>query len=370
MGSPAPNPGKELRGIQYLRGLAASLVVFEHVSSMSELPKYFGAAPLGGFMAVGAVGVDLFFVISGFIIVYVSLHSAQLSPRMSARTFITRRFVRIVPFLWVCVLAYALLRIAGRGAFEAGPYIRALTLFPIGSVLPNTVWTLRHEFLFYLVFTSCLSLRQLRFAPLALWLGVSILYGIANTAPAQATDSASAQLLGFVLNKVNILFGFGVLAGMLFCAYGDRLRLAFSPLTYLALTVALLLVCNVFDYQRGNFPQVFIVGLICLAILACALASHDLGGGGLPGPLDQLAGQLGDASYSIYLTHLIFVSAVIGVLSKHYPHANLLLVLLGVSIATIAAGVACHHLVERPVLRWSRRILEPARAPATVAERS
>lgn len=71
---------REIEGIQYLRGIAACAVVIDHAAGMTALPKYFGDAVWGGFLQRGYIGVDLFFMISGFIICIVSLERTMLSP--------------------------------------------------------------------------------------------------------------------------------------------------------------------------------------------------------------------------------------------------------------------------------------------------
>ena len=72
-----------------------------------------------------------------------------LAPAANAEYIVLRSGARL------CVTGYAALRFVGRdGSSELEPYLRALTLFPIGPVNPSQAWTLRHEFLFYLVFAT------------------------------------------------------------------------------------------------------------------------------------------------------------------------------------------------------------------------
>jgi exopolysaccharide production protein ExoZ len=165
--SPKGADAHALTGIQYVRAAAALVVILDHASEKMAQPKYFGRAPLGGVFEAGSVGVDVFFCLSGFIIVYIALDRAGAA-KMPAWTFVKRRFARIVPFMWLVVIAYAALRLGARGAFPVWNYVRALSLFPIGEVDPSVVWTLRHEWLFYLVFgLSFLSGRRWLFG---LWL--------------------------------------------------------------------------------------------------------------------------------------------------------------------------------------------------------
>jgi Acyltransferase family len=126
------SPNKEIIGVQYLRGLAALGVVVAHTSVTADFPKYFGREILGGFLAYGGSGVDLFFVISGFIMCATALKGPQLEPALSAAAFAAKRFTRIIPLMWVAVLSYILLRYLGRRIVHPIPYLRAFFLFPAG----------------------------------------------------------------------------------------------------------------------------------------------------------------------------------------------------------------------------------------------
>ena len=145
--------GGRLIGIQYLRGIAAILVVLSHAEGMANQDKYFGTKAWNGILHQGSLGVSLFFVISGFIIAYVALAENTLAPRLNIVRFLKKRAVRILPFMWICIIGYAILRYLGRGSFYPTLYIRAMVLWPIGEISPNVIWTLRHEMLFYFVFS-------------------------------------------------------------------------------------------------------------------------------------------------------------------------------------------------------------------------
>ena len=137
-----------LGGLQYVRGLAATMVVLDHTSAMLALPKYLGKVTFGKFFDGGAGGVDIFFTLSGFIIFFVSF-SDSFVRKISFRDFILRRFVRIIPFMWVAVLVYAGLQTLGRSTHDFPSVLRAVVLWPTGTVTPNVIWTLRHEFLLF-----------------------------------------------------------------------------------------------------------------------------------------------------------------------------------------------------------------------------
>src|SRR4051812_24121667 len=95
-------PG-DVVGVQYLRGIAALAVVIDHAAGMTASQKYFGRDVLEGALSYGAIGVDIFFMISGFIITIISLGKENLEPTVSMRDFFVRRFIRIVPLMWTAI---------------------------------------------------------------------------------------------------------------------------------------------------------------------------------------------------------------------------------------------------------------------------
>jgi exopolysaccharide production protein ExoZ len=339
---------RELIGIQYLRGLAALLVVFEHANIVIGLPKYFSRQPVPFEFYGGPAGVDLFFVISGFIIAYITLHPSSLWPRVEIGDFLWRRFARIIPFLWICVAIYAALRFLGRdGSFELAPYLRAFTLFPIGPLNPTQAWTLRHEFLFYLMFASVFWLPRLRFIPLALWmLSPLIFFAIVN--PSEPTTAA--ELLGFLFNRLNLLFGFGFAVSLVYLKRPQW----FAPsipsgmVVCIVLSVLYLALFMVISYVHLSIADVLIAGLGGSAILYVGLRVRSEP---VPGIVDRIGHALGDASYAIYLSHGIFISGVVGFWSRRYPEASVVPVLLVCVIGALVFGFLTHRYIELPVVR-------------------
>lgn len=135
--------------IQYLRGLAAALVLASHAL------LYPLVEPDLGFGRLGWLGVILFFVISGFIMVTVTGES-----RFSARDFLRRRFIRVVPMYWAATLIAALLALAVPHLFkttvyDTGEVVLSLLFIPFynpasGGIHPlyKLGWTLNYEVFF------------------------------------------------------------------------------------------------------------------------------------------------------------------------------------------------------------------------------
>lgn len=339
---------RELFGVQYLRGIAAILVVLSHITAQCTFPKYFNREIFGSFFLAGTVGVELFFVISGFIITYVSLSNYTLQPTLSAGSFLQKRFQRIVPFMWICIIGYAILKSMGRGSFPITPYLRAMVLFPVGEVQPNVIWTLKHEFLFYSLF--CLFGIYLRKWPylIAWFLSPFIWFAFFN-------DDASffSELGEFLFNKVNILFGMGFLLGIAYKKgfFTYSINTGFSFVWSLLLSIPLLLFAYVSGQERIDlaFNFAIISGIISTALLLFGISL-------IPKEpmnyMDRVGLLLGDASYSIYLTHSAIISAMLGVWSKFQPNANLIMVLITVFAACLLVGVVIHKWVEKPLISF------------------
>jgi peptidoglycan/LPS O-acetylase OafA/YrhL len=339
---------KQLNGIQHLRGLAASLVVAEHANLVIGLPKYFGRQPVPFDFFGGAAGVDLFFVVSGFIIASITLEPSSLQPHGGIGDFLWRRFARIVPFLWLCVATYAALRFVGRdGSFELAPYLRALTLFPIGPVNPSQAWTLRHEFLFYLVFATIFWRSGPRLFLVGAWMLSPLLF-FSMAGPAQ--PSTGHELLGFVFNRLNLLFGFGFLASLAYLRRPDWFVEAVpNGMTVLTGLCGLyLLLFMLVSYSHLETADVLLAGIGASLILYVALRVR---AAPAPGLIDRAGLALGDASYAIYLTHGAVISAILGVWSRLAPDSNVHVVALVCVAGSLGAGILIHRYVERPMVR-------------------
>lgn len=154
-----------LRSIQVLRGIAACAVALMHSVASHGVSE-------PGFYAIGAAGVDLFFVISGFII-------ATVAPGKTAGQFIAGRVRRIYPMWWIAVAPWLLVV-----PFDWEMFFASITLWPIfGSFVlpPNSIgWTLSFEVLFYAAMALGIMTRPL--VPLAIFAACLIL-SLLTTSP-------------------------------------------------------------------------------------------------------------------------------------------------------------------------------------------
>ncbi|MET4330381.1 exopolysaccharide production protein ExoZ [Bradyrhizobium sp. i1.15.2] len=332
----------EIFGIQYLRGIAAGAVVADHATGMAAFPKYFGSEAFSGVLLTGARGVDLFFLISGFIIAVVSLTPRSLEARVSPYEFARRRLIRIVPLMWLAIGSYMALRLLGRGSFDLWPYLRALTLWPAGDVNPSHLWTLRNEAFFYFLFASTfLGVRGIRWAA-ALWVVAAVLYPTSGIS--DGPTLTYQQWMYAFAHPANVEFAAGLGLALIWLRSNRgqpfSLRLLW-PVCVVWFAVTIHFVSSLL----GDWPRVYIdliwaaafLPLLTLAVLAKTIPS-------------RLGLLLGDASFSIYLFHPHFISAVLGVWSAVAPSTPVWIVVIATSLIAIGCGVIIHLTVERWIL--------------------
>jgi len=348
---------EQFAGIQYLRGLAAVVVILDHVTVMSQLTKYFGPAYsiLGNFFSSGFVGVELFFVISGFIIVYVSLKGKTLERKITPSDFFLHRFTRIIPFLWICIIGFAALKVMSRGAFPLWDYVRSVTLFPVGEVEPKTIWTLRHEFLFYAIFCLFMIKGNLNWKPLLLWFLAPVIWFTFNL-NLLVSAGFFHLLLDFIFNRVNILFGLGFLIGILYLKgfINFKVNSRFGFLICILSVVPLLLVAyetSIGSFKSSYFIQILVAGILSFFMVIIGTSIKIDGELNL---FNRLGLLLGNASYSIYLTHSGTVSAVLGIWSKRQINASPVALLIVTTIISCIVGIVVHLVVEKPLIKIIR----------------
>lgn len=219
----------KLPSIQVLRGAAALLVVLYHTRSleMAGIAAAGGTeAPLvNGLFASGFAGVDLFFVISGFIMVWVT-DAARSGPATSA-DFLFARLTRIYPVWWMAAalgLAYALLSgevllsdvqsgLQSPGGNAEFDYVLKSFLLIPQQEFPILLigWTLVHEVYFYIVFALILLLpRQFMTWALLAW-GIAIV----GASLAGLSTHTAKDLLTLVIHPMTMEFIFGAAVGLM-----------------------------------------------------------------------------------------------------------------------------------------------------------
>lgn len=356
--------------VQALRAFAALLVALHHGQhEAAAIGARTGLAFSPSALLPWPAGVDVFFVISGFIMVHAS---GPLFGRPGARRlFLARRIARIVPLYWLVSAFFLALVLAAPGSFaggqgEGGPsaaYVAGSFLFlpmlrPDGTAQPlyGLGWTLHFEMAFYLVFALALGLsrRAAVGAVCAALAGLVLVHAIVPGLPMPLAFWSEPVILEFALGA-----GLGLARAEGLSLPGPlRAVSALAGLAALAATAHLV-------GEPGGFVRPLSQGLpAALLVAAAALGRprHDAPEKAAS-PSVRALSALGDASYALYLVHPFVLRAAREALLRTHladlvgPQASLWLMLA----ATVPAALLVHRLVERPLTARARALLEPDR---------
>lgn len=332
-----------LKTLQAGRAIAAICVAAFHLSLMMGESRYGGIAVFREYTYFGSHGVDFFFVLSGFIILFA--HSKDIGQPTAWKSYIYRRFIRLYPIYWlytfVFVLMFAIL--GGAGAklpSSIGDWVTSLSLirFTDGAPPLPVAWTLFHELAFYAAFSFLILNRKLGLLVLGIFMLCSIAYFQYPT--------ESARTAGNVYTAAyNLYFLLGMGA---FCLYRTAGRGITEFIIGLCCSIAVI----------ANFPLPANLSWLMLVIgfsfMLTGITKFEKTGN-LHVP--YLLVFIGDASYTIYLTHSNLEGALMKIASKaHLPtiigtEATFLFVLVG----TIALGCLAYRLIELPLLTALRK---------------
>jgi exopolysaccharide production protein ExoZ len=347
----------KILSVQYLRGLAALLVVAAHAGAHPLTTEFY----LYG--RIGQLGVTLFFVISGFIMVAIT-GTGPLKPL----DFLRRRAIRIVPLYWIFTGLAAVLAVLAPSMFHSTTFtwphfLQSLAFIPhlapgrtdSTSPLLSLGWTLNFEAMFYVAFALFgLFVARTRVAILSVAFLALTLYGLF----ARPTDPAlsfytDSMILAFV---VGCWLGLGWLNG----TFGRLPRMMLPALGAIGVIAAII----GFVYDQSVASPVSFLSVLALATTLVA--------GGLmldrklrPMPLLE---KLGDASYAIYLIHMFVVGALVAVTRRFAdptePLVGIAIIVAAVLLSSVA-GLLVHRYVEKPLLKLLRGRRRVAPQPAT-----
>lgn len=320
----------DLVSIQYLRAVAAVGVLIFHASQRAGLQ--FG---------MGAAGVDIFFVISGFIMWVVSTRRAY-----NPGEFLLRRAGRIAPLYWcvtLFVVAVALLRpsVFPNMRLSAGHVIQSLLFLPhadpTGLAAPVIVpgWTLNYEVFFYVAFALTLLLPARRRA-LVLSLGLMLLCLLGLAVP------RGQPLVATYTDPLVLEFVAGVWLAKAWQA--GRLGSPGRAWAAILLGALILLAVNATGADASGWARLPYWGLPAVLIVWGALSLERARRTRAIAPLKLM----GDASYSIYLAHGLALSLAFKALDGRGLQPLVLLALA--APFAVLAGIVCHFALELPLL--------------------
>lgn len=330
---------RNVQSIQIMRGIAALLVVFLHISIKGG---QYGNGAMRGF-SVGGSGVDLFFIISGYIMCY-----STAGRSMSSFEFLAHRCKRILPLYWIttCLGLVIFLynpRLVNTSGGETSIWASFL-LFPNGKrFLNSNGWTLSYEFLYYLIFAIFIGRgtdKAIR------WSSVILL---ALVAAGLVIHPANVYLV-FSTNILYLEFVFGMA-----CFYWLRQGVNVGYGISLCLLGALILIFEqVWRAPDQEIWRGFYWGVPMLFIFIGFLSME---------PMLQKSGSffksvllgIGDSSYSLYLMHPFVLSGSAMLLKRLGMASNPWLFTLILLVSAVVIGHLVYLYIERPITRLLKR---------------
>ena len=310
-----------LFNLQILRAFAALNVVLFHTIEAAASYGY-ETNLISSLEGWGASGVDIFFVISGFVMLY-----TQLDNKKTVKDFLILRAIRIIPIYWLLTLVIIAIYIISPFLFKEMLISTELALASLGFMSNAVVgknpivyvgWTLEWEMLFYLVFGLSLCFRS--------WMATLSVTAIAVTA-------VSFSVSNFILLE----FLAGLLIALLFKRFGfNDFGKFFIIFGSLVLSLSLL-----GEVRELIESRVVLWGFPSVLIVYGAVAAPQIN--------SRLGKLLGDASYSIYLIQVLTIPVfykVFTVLGIQLSNDFLALVCL---LATAIGGTVMYLFIEKPM---------------------
>jgi peptidoglycan/LPS O-acetylase OafA/YrhL len=346
--TPAPNASvapqvSRQANVDAGRGIAALLVVLYHVDKYYfASAKYWTDGVFGGVFKFGHAGVEFFFVLSGFIMLMI--HRRDIGQADRVRAFATKRFDRIYPFLWaVLLVTLAMFYVKGSGGEDfRNPLVVLQSALLVGKnpfdAIVFVSWTLWHEVLFYGFCALVIGLPRVGIPAFVAWTAACLILPMTAFEPPWPA---------YVTSHVNALFAIGVGCSAALSRWtipAPRLLLASG---------ALLFVVNGLVTSRMGVSHTqsaaLTFGMASAMMLMGAVEAER--SGLLKAP--RWLVTMGEASFAIYLTHMLFLPvaamtlARLGMTSILTPPVAFIML----SAVGVGGGLAAHFLIERPITR-------------------
>lgn len=311
-----------IKHIDALRGIAAISVTFFHLTGSSGL-----SLNLASYGKYGYLGVEVFFVISGFILPY-SMHRTSYNTNDFGR-FILKRIIRIYPAYFIAILLGIILPLLTSRAIVSLSAISAHFVF-LNSILgldwiSPVFWTLAIEFQFYLL------------------IGLLFEY-ISDSNQKSLILITSLTIISFFLKNVSFIFHWFPFFAIGMLTYNYK----FTNMPNYLMGAAGLILLIIVDYIFG-LPETIASAFAFLFIIFIKMENKN--------GFNKIMLWLGAISYSLYLVHWDVGRTVVG-LSRHIPvvgHYEALRVCIGL-IASILAAYLLYILIEKPSIKFSGKI--------------
>lgn len=358
--------------LQALRGIAALLVMLYHLGGVASLDKYFGIAWLDLPCSYTDFGVEIFFVLSGFIIALTHQRDWGRSERLGA--FLYKRSSRIFPLYWLIFTAVGCAILLSPALRAANPHdlptiLKSLLLLPqdpavvggTGAPILIVAWSLQYEMVFYALFALIICHKS--FAPV---IAAALL--VLNAWAAIDPKIATTFPVSFLTSQYVPLFAMGMLVWKLASMQGTT-QLKHGTLAFYAgvCLLAATEICKMQQPDHALFCKVTLCGLGAALVVYGVVSNARI----LPRLFgNKLLQTLGDASYMQFLTHFPVLSLLAKIaMAVHLNHLGVSGALIFCAVAAttcVTVAITLHKLVEKPLGQYLKDLPAPVagRAPA------
>lgn len=322
--------------IQVLRGIAALLVVLVHSTLKAQ------SAGLGErVFEIGHSGVDLFFIISGFIMMMIGARENNFF------LFMSKRITRVIPLYYIittfalCIYLFNPSLINGNNG--AISILHSYLLIPAQgkSFLLSVGWTLSYEMFFYIVFACVVFMKSSAKGVVASLILIALIL---------AGNQSSNVILHNFLSIILLEFAIGI--GCFY--FYDYMSKRLSNRNAKVLASAFILIAIIYiAAQHDPFFTLFQNRVLELAIpmmfifLAFCLCEYQFKAFRDKAPI-KIMSYIGDASYSLYLTHLFALGLISKIFSK-FEIENYFIFVATCVVGSVIGGAVCYEIVEKRI---------------------
>lgn len=340
---------RKLQNLQILRGISALLVCCYHSRVFLNGDIQFGEI----LFKMGFIGVPIFFIISGFIMVHTTKELSS-NTFINVYNFLLKRVIRVVPLYYLCTILFLL--VTNFRNFLDDGFVRVTKVFlfiPIGKWPPLDVgWTLNYEMFFYLLFGISFLFRKKRYV--FIYFTIIVLIFIV---PLIINEPIilypyyyrfAKTYLDLIINPLLLFFLLGVFFGNTIVFFNLNNKL-FKIYSSLAITIFILLYFNYIDFFQADL---IICGLLVHSTLLLDYANIKL-------PMPKIFIYFGDISYSIYLVHLIIIIYLPQFLTKIglIQFINPKIIFLLIIILTIVSSAILNEFIEKRFTKYLKNKL-------------
>lgn len=340
-----------IQSLQIFRGFAAVYVLLFH--ALFNAKEIFGDETFLKIFKNGFRGVDFFFCLSGFIIFYTN-HQNFGNPQ-KAKEFVLKRVLRIFPIYWIYVGAIILIytiipQLQTQRITEilSTPMkiVKTFILFPqqYTNYLITYAWSLSYELLFYFIFTFLIINRK-KTGSIVLLIGYLLIVVLRHF---NIIEFNNFYIIDFVFNSYILQFTLGCFAAFIVVNYKNWVLKNYKYI--IVAGILLFLITNVNEYyQFYSMDYIFIYSTLYTLIIVGASGINSF-----ENIVVRQLNYIGDASYTIYLTHGVIMSFVCKCIFRLNLQRTLgvPVTMLIVILLTIAIASTLYSMIEKPLMRY------------------